>query len=193
MRLTTTVFMHSWGKFGPESYKETKKPNSSFWGAWSNSRVVHMSHTTLPRGCAKHLSHSLGLTPGHISTLTPYKEQAYPSCGASKQGSLLFVLTFSCCSRGPSEAMSEFVVWPLVNFCWLGEVQEPWLGRVTSPMLQALRIPECKIWGVIQKGQGKLVTSFHRLILSKSRYGLKAFEMLEMAGRNTLILWNTYS
>ena len=125
--------MHSWGKFGPESYKETKKPNSSFWGAWSNSRVVHMSHTTLPRGCAKHLSHSLGLTPGHISTLTPYKEQAYPSCGASKQGSLLFVLTFSCCSRGPSEAMSEFVVWPLVNFCWLGEVQEPWLGRVTSP------------------------------------------------------------
>lgn len=53
-----------------------------------------------------------------------------------------------------------------------------------------LKIPECRIWGVIGRGQGKSVTSSRQLFLSKSRCCLKAFEVLEMAGRNTVICWN---
>ena len=112
---------------GPKRYKETKKPNCHFWRAWSKSRgwgpragyCAHPLHTPPPKGWAKHLSHPSGPTPGHTPTLTPYKEQARPSQGANKQGNLLFVLTAHCCSRGPSKALPEFLVWTLINFYWL--------------------------------------------------------------------------
>ena len=60
-------------------------------------------------------------------TLILYKEQIGTLLyGASEQGTLvcsfffffhLFVLDLICCSQGPQKALSEFLVWPLVNFC----------------------------------------------------------------------------
>ena len=74
-------------------------------------------HTTPPKGWADHLSHPASLTPGHTPTLTPYKEPALPhSRGASKEGNLLLVPTPHCCSRSSNRALSEFLVWPLINF-----------------------------------------------------------------------------
>ena len=52
------------------------------------------------------------------STLTPYKEPSAPLPQATrKQLSLVFAP--SCCSRIPNKASPEFLVWPLLNFCWL--------------------------------------------------------------------------
>jgi len=73
-------------------------------------------HATPPKRWAKHLSHLPSLTPGHTAILTPYKEKACPSLGASQQGNLLFVLIRPCCSRCPNKG---FLVWPLINFYWL--------------------------------------------------------------------------
>ena len=49
---------------------------------------IPSAHTP-PTGWANHLSHPSSLTPGHTSTLTLYKEQAWE---VSKQGNLWFVL-----------------------------------------------------------------------------------------------------
>ena len=43
---------------------------------------------------------------------------------ASKGSCCLFLLP-SCCRRGHGKALPEFLVWPLVNFYWLGKAKNP--------------------------------------------------------------------
>ena len=77
------------------------------------------------KGWADHLSRPSSLIPGHSPILSPYKEQVAPSWGVSEQGNLLVVLTLQCHSRGPNKALPEFLVWPLINFYWLGKAKNP--------------------------------------------------------------------
>ena len=74
------------------------------------------------QGWVNHLSHPSRLTPGPMPTITPYKEPAHPSLG-SEQGLLLLVLTTPYCITGPNRALPEFLVWPLINFYWLGKAK----------------------------------------------------------------------
>ena len=53
------------------------------------------------------------------------RNQLNPPWGASEQGNLLLVFAPPCCSRGPNEALPEFLVWPLINFYWLGKAKNP--------------------------------------------------------------------
>ena len=46
-----------------------------------------------------------------------------PHQETSKQENLLFILTSHCCSRDPNKALTEFLVWPLVNFYYLGKAK----------------------------------------------------------------------
>ena len=77
--------MCSWGKFWTKRYKKTKKTptaTSEELGAKAGYCACPL-HPAPPKGWAKHLSHPSGLTPGHIPTLTPYKEPACaPAWGA---------------------------------------------------------------------------------------------------------------
>ena len=44
----------------------------------------------------------------------------------SKQGNLLLVFTPLCCNGDPPDkAFSEFLVWPLTNYCWLRNAKDP--------------------------------------------------------------------
>ena len=107
------------GQILDKRYKRLKKPNCYFWKAGSKNRVLGARagyctcplHSTLPKGWANHLSHASCPAPGHTPTLTPYKEPARPAP--------------PCCSRGPSKALPEFLVWPLINSYCLGKVKNP--------------------------------------------------------------------
>ena len=59
-------------------------------------------------GWAKHPSHASNLTPGHTSTLPPYKDRSPPTGRAHKQGNLLCVLTLSSpwLQQGPLEILA---------------------------------------------------------------------------------------
>ena len=52
------------------------------------------------------------------STTTPPHTLPRPNWG-EKQDNPLLVLTPSCCSIGPSKALSVIFLWPLINFYWL--------------------------------------------------------------------------
>ena len=64
---------------------------------------------------AKHLSQPSGQTPRCTPTLIPYKVPAWPDSGegASKG---IWCLFSHLCSRGPSKALPDFLVWLLINF-----------------------------------------------------------------------------
>ena len=54
MGLKRTAYMHSWGKYGPQINKETKKPNCHFWGAWSKSGCQEQKRCILHVPCTHH-------------------------------------------------------------------------------------------------------------------------------------------
>ena len=61
------------------------------------------------RGLGKLLTPPLLWSPGHTPTLIPYKDippQAHPLL--SEQAREPIVLTFLCCSRNPTKALSGF-------------------------------------------------------------------------------------
>ena len=124
--------MNSWDKFWTQKIpKWPKKPSFYFWRAWSKKQVLEAKevHTPLhstppPEGWAKHLRHLTGLTPGHTRTITPYKEQARPLWGVSKQGNP-FVLFLPCWSR-PNKALPEFFFLDSSQFLFIGEDPESW-------------------------------------------------------------------
>ena len=127
---------------GSKSSTEIKKPTAaseelraklgvgSKTGCWSKSRVLPLpaAHTTTG-GAGTRLSQPSSppldtLQPSYlmrnnldfpISLPNPSPPKP-PAGGASQQGSLLFVLTLPCRSKGPSKALPEFLVWPLINF-----------------------------------------------------------------------------
>ena len=81
-------------------------------------------HSPRPERWAKHESYLSSPTPGHTPTLPPCKEPAH-SPSASEQTREGVVLAPSCGSRGPNKALPEFLLWPLVNFYWLGKARNP--------------------------------------------------------------------
>ena len=96
--------------------QDTKRsnPNSHYWGVGSKSNVVSISwHTAPPMGWADHLNQPL-VQPLNLPYPHPYIRQL-----SGADGGLLFVLTPPCCGRGPNKTLPEFLVWPLINFCWL--------------------------------------------------------------------------
>ena len=72
------------------------------------------------RGWANHLSYPSSLTPGHTPTLTPYKKRAHTHPLGSKREPVMLP---TAARRSPSKALCEFLVWPLVNFYWLGKAK----------------------------------------------------------------------
>ena len=76
--LIITACMCSWGKFWTTRYKKTKNPTatSGDLGAKAGYCACPL-HSTPPKGWVNHLSHPSSPTPGHASTLTPYKEPAH--------------------------------------------------------------------------------------------------------------------
>ena len=120
------------GRFWTKDTKRPKKPNCHFRRARSKTWVsgakagycARPLHATPPKGWAKHLSHPSGPTPGRTPALTRYKEQARasPPQRASKGSCYWFWLPAAA-----NKALAEFLVWPLVRFCWgRGKGQEPW-------------------------------------------------------------------
>ena len=127
MGLKITACKLQLGQILDKRYKETKKPNCHFWRVWSKSRGLGAKagyctcplHTTPPKRWAKHLSHPSGRpldTPLPSPHIRNKLASPPPARGASKRGKPLFVLTPPCCSRGPNNALPEFLVWPLINF-----------------------------------------------------------------------------
>ena len=65
-------------------------------------------------------------TPRHAPTLPLIRNELAPPPRGSEQGSLSLVLAASCSQfRDPSEALPEFLVWPLVSFYGLGKAKDP--------------------------------------------------------------------
>ena len=100
-------------------HKKTKNPNatSKELGAKAGYCTCPL-HTAPPRG---------GYTPRSLLWpnlwTCPYppsiKGTSSHTIPGSKQGKLFLVFILLCCSRGPSKALPESLVWPLLNFHWL--------------------------------------------------------------------------
>ena len=79
-------------------------------------------HTAPPKGSADLLSHPIppSQSADPFPTFTHYRSQA--ALSGSQQGPC-YLFSLSCCRRSPSEALPEFLIWPLINsywnFCWL--------------------------------------------------------------------------
>ena len=171
--LKITACMCSWGKFWTARYKETKKPNCHFWRARGKSRVLHTPpvHNTTD-GVGKTPKPPSGPTPGHTPTLTPCKEPTCPPPppppqGPSKQENLLFVLTPLCCSRGPNTALTEFLVWSLINFCLL-KSPRTLVGNKSIDILEYVyyKCPWIWSWGNLL---GKILRTWHNASLRNAK------------------------
>ena len=105
-------------------YKKTQKPNRHFWRSGGKRRVSGTKagyhtcplHTIPPKIWADHLSQASGLTHGHTSTLTPFKEPASIRQWARK---LVTWFGFLLLQPGPNKALLKFLVCYLSNFYWL--------------------------------------------------------------------------
>jgi len=96
--------MHNWGISWIEDTRGRKTHTATSEGP--GAKRGHWEQTPPPEGWASHRKPASSLTPGHTPALTPQKEQAQ---GVRRQGSMLFVLTLLCCSRGPNKALPEFL------------------------------------------------------------------------------------
>ena len=101
-----------WGKFWTKDTKRAKNLYYHFWRARSKNRVLGAKegyvwplHTRPSWGWANHLSHLSGPAPGHTPTPIPFKEQASPPQGVSKQGNRCLFTLPPCYSRAPSKAL----------------------------------------------------------------------------------------
>lgn len=78
-------------------------------------------HLAPPRGWADHPSHASGLTPG--------KEAAYLQLRERPKDPV----TCSHSPVAPNKALPEFLVWPLINFCWLRRPRTLVIHTTCSP------------------------------------------------------------
>ena len=109
---------------------DQKSPTATFEErARSKSRVLSMPPAQYPQSVGIPPKLTSALTPRHYPS--PHIRNKVTSASASGQGNPLFVLTPHCCSRGPRNALPEFLVCPLISFCWLGKART-WL--VSSPL-----------------------------------------------------------
>lgn len=117
--------MCSWGNSGPKDIKRPRDPCCHFLKSQEQKQgTMCPLHTPPLEGWAEHVPSSL--IPGHTPTLTPYKEPALLPHSSGDLGNLLRVFTLPCSwCRSTDKALAEFLVWPLVNFCWLGKFKHP--------------------------------------------------------------------
>lgn len=114
--LKITACMHSWGKYGPHIYKETKNPTATFeepeenQGVRSKSSVLCMfpAHITIC-SVGRASEPCLQATLGHTPNISPSKEPAREPVVCSH--SLLL-------QQGPQKSLA-WISWPLNKFCWL--------------------------------------------------------------------------
>ena len=133
MGLKITACLCSWGKFWTKRYKRPKQFNCHFWRAGNKNRVLgaKAGHCACPlqstprKGWADHLSHASSQAPGHTPTLSAYKEPAPSPSRSQRAREPVTCSRFPRCSRGPSKALPEFLLWPRINFYWLGKAQNP--------------------------------------------------------------------
>ena len=124
------------GQILDKSYKNTKKPQnknllpllkSQEAGYWvSRSRVLSKPPALrTSRGLSKPTK-PLSTRPLDIFLLSSHvRNQFTLSQWGGKQRSMLLVLTPPYCNLDPDKALPKFLVWPLVNFCWLGKTKNP--------------------------------------------------------------------
>ena len=125
MGLKITAYMPSGGKFWTQKIQKAKKtkqnktkPNCHFCSARSKNLVLG----AIARYCACPPVQP----PRHAPTLPLIRNELAPPPRGSEQGSLSLVLAASCSQfRDPSEALPEFLVWPLVSFYGLGKAKDP--------------------------------------------------------------------
>ena len=87
-------------------------------GVGSKSRVLLMSSApSTTEGVGTPPKPALRPASGTCPYPHPNEKWACPTAG-KEQGNMLFVLAPSCCSRGPSKALPEFLIWPPINFYW---------------------------------------------------------------------------
>ena len=90
------------------NYKQ--EPNCQSWGARSKHNIAH-APCAWQHPESGQMTESPPLSPLIRNHRLPHLRQ---------QGNkLLLVFAPSCCSRIPNKASPEFLVWPLLNFCWL--------------------------------------------------------------------------
>ena len=112
-KLRITVCMHVIG--GKFWTIRSNKRSQTYCQSWGVGRKAG----SWPMICVQdHLSHHSSLTLWPTPTLTPLKGPAFPSSRNNKEN-LLLVFTPLCFSRSPNKALSKFLIWPLINFCWL--------------------------------------------------------------------------
>ena len=109
----------------------------------SKGRVLCMPlHGPPLKGWANHLSHTSGLTPAPISTLTPQEEPAHCSPGAAvSKGTCNFFSLPPATPGGPAKPWMS-VLSGLINFYWL---TRPWaLVGNRSKILSLVSITLCE-------------------------------------------------
>ena len=108
-----SVCMHNWVKLWKTRYKKTKKPKQR------QVLCLIPAHSTTQR-VGRPPKAPLWPWPTHLPPSLPClrDQTALPFQGVSMGTCYLFSFP-SCYSRGPIKASPAFLVWPLINFCWL--------------------------------------------------------------------------
>ena len=99
------VCVCSYGKFWTKNTKRSKNPTATFEELRAKAEDCACPLHTPPKGWAKYLSHPFSLTPGHIPTFTPYKEQAGPPSGSEQAREHVACSRFPLLQQGPQESL----------------------------------------------------------------------------------------
>ena len=132
--LKITACMGSWDKLGTTRYKKTKNPTATSEEPRAKAKYCAWAlHTAPPRGWADHLT-TPPARPLDPPLPSPHirNQLSLPSPAESKQGKLLLVFTPLCCSTSPNKDLPEFLVWLLINFCWLRRPRSLVCNRITG-------------------------------------------------------------
>ena len=128
------------GQILDQKKTETKKPNCHFWRAWSKNKVLGAKAGYLDMApCTHHRLRGgqtteatppawpLDTPPLHIKNNLALLQREQASKGACCSHP-----SAQSCGRVPSKALPEFLVWPLVNFYWLGKAKNPGWHQIYS-------------------------------------------------------------
>ena len=128
--LKITACMHSWGTFWTMDTKKPKNPAAIFEepGAkaeapeqkqrlGSKSRVLHRPlHTAPPKRWANHLGNPSDSTLGYALPSLHLKTKPTTPSRIRQAGEPVICSCSPYCSRGPSKALPEFLVWSVIFF-----------------------------------------------------------------------------
>jgi len=113
-------------------------------------------HSPPPKGWAKHRNHLSGLSPAHTPLPLSYIRNKLARSASEQTGETVACSHTHHCSTGPSNALPEFSIWPLINFYWLQKARNPgWyqnhtacnlLGLFLSFAIMPLRFIQIALW-----------------------------------------------